>query len=316
MPASVQAVYELPEIEGGGGFNLADFTRRRSWCVTLTEPAANGGELALAGSGIPAIGAAHPTLTGLLAARYGFRLDSDIRDGSVWVVSVDYEIPQSDNNSDPWSREDRISFGESRYEVPATVDKSATPLAYKNAVGEPLAVTDTKINPVLVVNRYRKRTTFDPFLAYAVVNTLNSSGFSIRGASIPSKKALLLRFTVDDQTWSDGTTLYAIRMELELEAQMPLETQKYHNKSFYCYTTASTPSSKTRVEVEVKNWLVSPAASYSPKRTAPVVEPVFLNTDGTVMTITGSDATDSAAVVANSITRVRYAAASWSALLA
>jgi hypothetical protein len=312
MPATVIAVYELPEIEGAGGFNLSDFTRRRSWCVTLTEPAANGGELALAGSGIPAIGAAHPTLGGLLAARKGFRLDSDIRDGSVWVVSVDYEIPSASANADPWDREDRISFGEVRYEVPATVDKtSGTALAYKNAVGEPLAVTDTKINPVLVVNRFRKRTTFDPFAVYSLVNTLNSGSTTIRGATIAAKKALLLRFTVDDQTWSDGTTLYAIRMEIELEAQMVLETQRYQNKSFYCYTTASTHSTKTRVKCVVKNWTSGSPVAYSPPRDEPVVEPVFINADGTIMTTINE-----ANIAAADIVRVRYAAAAWTALLA
>ena len=235
MPASVVTVHETTQIGGSDGLRNEDYSRRRYWTVVLSEPAANGGELALAASGIPAKGAAHPTLTGLYASKRSFESDSQINDGTVWNVTVDYAIPSSDSiggsTIDPWNREERISFGEARYEVAAT--KDAVGLEYKNAVGEALEVTETKINPVLIYRIYRTRTSFNPFDAAALVNTLNQGSFTVRGATIAAEKALLLRFSVADERWSDGTLLYDITYEIEIESAYPLKYQYYQNKSFY-----------------------------------------------------------------------------------
>jgi hypothetical protein len=306
---SVLAVHELPEIEGTGDVESGQFTRRRTWLVVLDAPSATGGETALSATGIPAYAAQHPTLTGCFAYFKGFRADEP-DDGAHWLVTVDYRTPKSGNTgttTDPWSREDRISFGEARYELPATYDKTpTTPLAYKNAVGDPLEVTEPRINPVLIVNRYRKRTDFDPFAVYPLVNTLNNTGYTIRGGSIAAEKGLLLRFAVQDETWSDGTALYAIRFEIELESGMVLKTQRYQNKSFYQLVGGK----RVRCCIETYNYTSGTPVAFTPPRYIPTPDPVFISSNGAMIANP-----DTANVSASDIIRQRYAAASWTPLI-
>ena len=302
-------VHELPEIEGSGDTESGQFTRRRTWLVVLDSPSASGGETALAASGIPAYSAAHPTLSGCYAYSKSFRADEP-DDGAHWLVTVDYRTPKSGNTgttTDPWSREDRISFGEARYELPATYDKTpTTALAYKNAVGDPLEVTEPRINPVLIVSRYRKRTDFDPFAVYPLVNTLNNTGYTVRGGSIPAEKGLLLRFAVQDETWSDGTALYAIRFEIELESGMVLKTQRYQNKSFYQLVDGK----RVRCAIETYNYTSGTPVAFTPPRFIPTPDPVFISSNGAMIANP-----DTATVTSYDIIRQRYAAASWTPLL-
>jgi hypothetical protein len=302
-------VHELPEIEGSGDTESGQFTRRRTWLVVLDSPSASGGETALAATGIPAYSAAHPTLSGCYAYSKSFRADEP-DDGAHWLVTVDYRTPKSGNTgttTDPWSREDRISFGEARYEVAATYDKTpTTALAYKNTVGDPLEVTEARINPVLIVNRYRKRTDFDPFAVYPLVNTLNNTGYTVRGGSIPAEKGLLLRFAVQDETWSDGTALYAIRFEIELEAGLTLKTQSYQNKSFYQLIGGK----RIRCAIEIYNYTSGTPVAYTPARFIPTPNEVFISSNGTMI-----PNPEGLAVNAYDIIRQRYAAASWTPLL-
>jgi len=301
-------VHELPEIEGSGDVESGQFTRRRTWLVVLDTPSASGGETALSATGIPAYAAAHPTLTGCYAYSKGFRADQP-DDGAHWLVTVDYRTPRLNGGTytDPWSREDRISFGEARYELPATYDKTpTTPLAYKNAVGDPLLVTEPRINPVLIVNRYRKRTDFDPFAVYPLVNTLNNTGYTIRGGSIAAEKGLLLRFSVQDETWSDGTALYAIRFEIEIEAGMVLKYQRYQNKSFYQLVGGK----RIRCRIEDYNYASGTPVAYTPARFIPTPDPVFISSNGAQIA-----SPDTANVSASDIIRQRYSAASWTALI-
>lgn len=301
-------VHELPEIEGSGDVESGQFTRRRTWLVVLDTPSASGGETALAATGIPAYAAAHPTLSGCYAYFKGFKADEP-DDGAHWLVTVDYRSPRVNGgtSTDPWSREDRISFGEVRYEVAATKDKtSPTPLPYKNYAGDPLLVTETKINPVLVVNRYRKRSTFDPFSVYPLVDTVNAAAYTIRGKQFDLEKTALLRFSVQDETWSDGTTLYAIRFEIEIQAGIDVKYQRYQNKSFYQLVGGK----RVRCRIEDYDYSSGTPVAYSPPRFIPSPDPVFLNSAGAM--IANPDSVD---VSLYDITRVRRAVADWSSLL-
>jgi hypothetical protein len=308
MPASVVSVHETTQIGGSDGLRNEDYSRRRYWTVVISEPAANGGELALAASGIPAKGAAHPSLSGLYASKRSFESDSQINDGTVWNVIVEYAIPSSDSvggsTIDPWNREERLSFGEARYEVAATVDAAGA--QYKNTVGEALEVTQTKINPVLIYRVYRTRTNFSPFDVYPLVGTLNQGTFSVRGTTISAEKALLLRFSVADERWSDGTLLYDITYEIELESQFTLKTQRYQNKSFYHlvggkpYRACDPAYDSESGQVLKKNG----KTIYVPTAT-----PVFLDDNGA--RIADPKTTD---VSTYDIIRTKYATASWTNL--
>jgi hypothetical protein len=305
MPATVTAVHELPLIGGGDGLENSAYRRRRYWSVVLSEPAATGGELALAASGIPAIGAAHPSLSGLYATSRGFDTDSEITDGSVWTVFVDYTIPSASGTTvAPWDREDRISFADARYEVGATKDKAGD--YYKNSVGESLEVTETRINPVLIVRRYRKRVSFDPFAVYPLVDTLNSGSITVRGTTIAAEKALLLRFSVEDERWGDGTLLYAIRYEIELEAGMVLKTQRYQNKSYYHFVAGV----RYRATDVAKNPDTGGALERNGKKVVvPTASPVFIDLSGARV-----EAPESTDVSTYDIVRVKHASASWTPL--
>lgn len=261
MPATAGTPIPLPP-SAASGLQNSDAATTLEYLVVLSQPdATNGAKIARDATGIPAVGA---TLSGTSLVVLRKRADPIEGDGHGinYRVTVEYGINASTggggSTGEPWTSKDRISRRVQAYTTFKSTDLAGNPI--ENSAHDPIqgGLAFDEFNPIRVVRRYRRFTTFNPEAAEACVGTLNNSIITLnpqRGViTIPAKRALLRNFTCDDALWPDtGDFYYDIMFELEIEYQVPLEYYYVTNKGWFYLDQADSGTKKPYVKTVTIN---------------------------------------------------------------
>jgi hypothetical protein len=241
MPATVVSVTPLAITGRRTGIDPTRFSRIRYYSVVLSAADENGDDLALGAAaqalGLPADG---DTLSGTGLVVVSRRADPEPGDDSGENYRAEIEYGQNaatfggTGTGEPWDAEVRIGFGSVIYERVLNQDFAATPVPVVNKVGDPFEppIMFRQYNRLLKVRWTKRRSEFDPFDAQALLGSLNSAGFSIRGKTVAAEKALLHNVDVEDAVWSNGTQYYNISAEIEIERDVVLKNPKRANKGY------------------------------------------------------------------------------------
>lgn len=238
MPATVVNVYELPMHGGSDGLAAADARDRRYFDVTLSAPDSNAKNIALAGTGIPALGDAYPGQNaGYCVLRRSADPHPESKHGVVYRVMVEYGINPlvtSQANSYPWLQDKLINWGSVRYDEVFDEDYASTPVAVVNSAEDPFdpPLMTFKYNRLATIRYSRLVASYDPEDASALEGTLNNSSFVLRNETIATEKALLLDANADEAVWSDGQRYWNISLKIEIERQRVLKNPKVLNKGY------------------------------------------------------------------------------------
>ena len=245
------------------GLRTEDAGVNLEYLVVLSEPdATNGATLARDATGIPAVGSALGS-TGLVALRKRAELISGEEHGINYRVTVEYGVNTSTGtggggSGEPWSSKDVVTRRVQMYTTHKSTDIAGVAIA--NTANDPIqgGLAFDEFNPVRVVRRYRKHTTFNPDLAEACVGTLNSAQISlnpVRGVvTVAAGRALLRNFTCQDAFWPDTNEFYYdITFELEIEHQVPLQYYYVTNKGWFYIDVADGSTKKPYVKTVTVN---------------------------------------------------------------
>lgn len=294
MPATVSAVTKLPIQGKAGGINAADQRDVFYYVVTLSEQDdTNGASLAYVATGIPNEGEALGT-TGKVCLRKRVEPESGDDSGINWRVTVEFgvntESLSDGGTGEPWNRKDRIRRTVQVYEMVKSVDLDGKTI--QNSARDPIpGLVFLEYNPVRIVNRWRRHTSFDPDAAEACIGTVNQGSFTLKPKygtiTIPAQRACLRNITTNDAVWTDGTFYFDITMELEIQGDPSLavtdptfrgvDLQHYtvQNKGFNFLDSADSYAKKPIMREKVVN-----GVTYQ----VPTPTEQFLKDDGMVLT--------------------------------
>lgn len=241
MASVVYPIFELPMHGGSDGLTPADARDRRYWDVVLDGSDSNAKNIALAATGIPALGDAFPGQNaGYCVLRRSADPHSESKYGKVYRVMVEYGINPlitSGSNSAPWLRDKLVNWGSVRYDEVLHEDYDSTPVAVLNSAEDPFdpPIMTYKYNRLATIRYAKLAGSFDPDAASALEGTLNQSTVTFRGATVAAEKALLHEVQASDNVWTDSNRYWDISVKIEVERQRVLKNPKILNAGYHCF---------------------------------------------------------------------------------
>lgn len=241
MAATVTWTKELAMPESTFSSNRTSQRRVREWEVCLSAADATGPDIAVTGTGIPAVGAQYgstalrvQTLTAKLKER---------NNRKVYTVTAEYGIAETSGGSpvttDPWDRDKSYSYGSIEYEYDLEIDWNPDGAEkVVNTAGECYAgpIGARKINLLITVNYAKKVADYNPVTESGRIGSVNGDTVTINGDTWSAQQVLCRTIRADKQTWISSagteTAYYQISEEYECCSVSDTHTIKVISKGY------------------------------------------------------------------------------------
>jgi hypothetical protein len=226
MAATVTWTKELAMPEATYSAQLANQRKTREWEVCLSAPDATGPDIAVTGTGIPAVGAQYGT-TALRVITLSARLKQPTTNRKLYVVTAEYGIVESSGGSpittDPWDRSKTYSYDSVDYDYDLEQDfNPAGAVKVLNTAGDLYAapIKARRINRLIVVQFAKKVADFSYASQAVFIDSINDGNFAINGETFAAFKLLCRAIKAQQQTWiaSNGTETAYYDIVYEFEA--------------------------------------------------------------------------------------------------
>ena len=203
-------------------------TARRIWLVE-----SDGGPItpaqAEAAAGLPALGDPHPDYP----ARKCATIDAKPADGDEtregWAVEATYS-DRAEATVHPIFLPDKISWSSSEGAEPYFYDESPTPVPAANSAGEPLDPHPERLNISWEATVERAVASYSPSAAAHYAGSVNSDTFTLDGATIAPRQALLAAIDCGPYVSDDSGVYRTLRFRIRLAPQT--WDQRYADRGF------------------------------------------------------------------------------------
>ena len=196
--------------EAGDDADPAAATARRTWLILnpAAPEAAITAAQAAAAPGLPALGEAHPGNPRLRVRKRDIRSESEAR--NAWSATAEYAVFELNPLAEP----DKITWDFGTSTESFAFDHSDPPVPVCNSAGEPFDELPQRLTGEIRVQVERNVSSYSPVAAADYVCSVNGDSFTLDGATIGPRVALLLGVSASEYQERLGTRYRTLRFAI------------------------------------------------------------------------------------------------------
>ncbi|HUU97755.1 MAG TPA: hypothetical protein VM487_18625 [Phycisphaerae bacterium] len=187
-------------------------TRYRVTSNSATEATADILTASFGGVSVPSYGDAHAADASAFVTKVGPATLISDSDFKKWELSVVYDDGEQERPANPLNDPVSISWGHKFITEVVAMDVDGAPI--DNSAGEPFDPPLEQEVAVLTLRVRRNESTFNPALAHAYTNTVNSDNATIAGLSISARQGKVANISGESDE-RNGVDYFAVTYELE-----------------------------------------------------------------------------------------------------